>query len=146
MSSWHGPFQSSGIICTRTDFSDQFRSVSSHYNRTAYGHRIGWQLATLYCFFFIPVLLFPYDTLVFVNVVNMTRQHSHVETYRKNRASTLDLLTPTLPLLLVCFLLRRGSLLHLAREEKGAVKVGIFCFSFRRRGSMRRGGCAGAGY
>jgi len=83
VSSWQGPFQSSGIICTHTDFSDQFRSVSTHHSRTAYGHRIWRQLATIFYFsFFLTGFTFPYDTLVFVNVVKVTRQHSHVETYR----------------------------------------------------------------
>ena len=43
-----------------TDFSDQFRSVSTHHSRTAYGHRIWRQLATIFYFsFFWLVLLFP---------------------------------------------------------------------------------------
>ena len=85
MSSWHGPFQSSGIICTHTDFSDQFRSVSTHHNRTAYGHRIWRQLATIFYFsFFWLVLLFP-TTLWFLLMLWRWLVNTHMwrRIYRK---------------------------------------------------------------
>ena len=57
-------------------------SISTHYNRTAYGHRIGRQLSTIFYFFFYWFYYFSLRHFDFVDVVKVTRQHSHVETYR----------------------------------------------------------------